>query len=555
MLSRARIATLACFLFIGAVALFAIVDRARAGEPAVGLAATGSDQSQYIVTGAQAGGALQRGDRIAIDDPRELAAYELHALAVGARLHVRRVAPSPAVNLTIPVVPKARPSYSAAVYVIEPLFLGIAALIAARGRSNGSLSLAWLFALIVLLFNPTTSAWPGWLLMGYEVAGGGIAILAFFCATDFATRFTGDPNAVWARRYRAVSLGVALAAVALGIVLSVTALGNSPLGQAAELFPLIAQALCFLGGLAIAYTRAPPAERQRVAWVTASLAIGSIGFVATVLLQASGVPEPQRDLPLLLLIAMPLGCAYAILRYRLLDIAFVVNRATVFGVTSLLLLAALALVDFGLQTLVGFWLTRTGIYVQLGLALAIGIATRPIHERVDRFVDDIFFRQRHEAERTLRRFVREVAYIDDTDVVLARTVETVERAAALRCTVLLASSGGGNLRVTTGASTDAPAEVDRNDGAVVRLLATREPADLHDVQTALLGDYAFPMFARNRLLGVLVCGGKADGVAAYAPDELEAIGAVAHATGLALDLLRIEALERELGRLRSEAAV
>jgi hypothetical protein len=61
------------------------------------------------------------------------------------------------------------------------------------------------------------------------------------------------------------------------------------------------------------------------------------------------------------------------------------------------------------------------------------------------------------------------------------------------------------------------------------------------------------MFARNRLSGLLVCDGKAAGPAAYAPDELDAIAAVANAAGLALDLLRIESLERELEALRPPA--
>lgn len=90
------------------------------------------------------------------------------------------------------------------------------------------------------------------------------------------------------------------------------------------------------------------------------------------------------------------------------------------------------------------------------------------------------------------------------------------------------------------------APIDRNDESVVRLRATRETVDLRDADSALRGDFAFPMFARKRLLGILVCADKADGTAVYAPDELEAIGAVAHAAGVAIDLLRIEALERAL---------
>jgi hypothetical protein len=430
------------------------------------------------------------------------------------------------------------------------MFVCVAAVIAARGRSSGSLALAWLLGLIVLLVNPITAAWPRWLTFGYSFASFLFAILALGCAADFASRFAGDPQAPWARRYRGFARAVGVAAIVLNayasFVGSFTAV--TPLAlQYAVTAGFFVQAAVFLVGLGLAYARAPASDRQRVSWVAISLGTGIVGFIISVVLQNAGIAEPARDIPLLLLLAMPLGCAYAILRYRLLDIAFVVNRATVFAITSLLVLAALALVDFGLQTLLGSWLLRTGIYVQLGLALAIGIATRPIHERVDRLVDDLFFRQRHETERTLRRFAREVAYIDKTEVVLARTVETVERAAKLHCSLFLTDPTGDLTPASANASL--LERIDRNDGAIVRLLATREPVDLRDVQSALSGDYAFPMFARNRLLGVLVCGGKADGVA-YAPDELEAIGAVAHATGFALDLLRIEALERELAELR-----
>jgi hypothetical protein len=284
--------------------------------------------------------------------------------------------------------------------------------------------------------------------------------------------------------------------------------------------------------------------------VTLSLASGVFGFVGTALLGAAGFAEPARDYPLLLLLVMPVGCAYAILRYRLLDIAFVVNRATVFGVTSLLVLAALAIVDYGLQTLLGSWLLRSGLPVQLGLALAIGIATRPIHERVDRLVDDVFFRQRHETERILRRFARDVAYIDDRHVVVERTAETIARATRLHCTVWFMTDDG--LRAVAQSGGDVPREtIDRNDAALVRLLATREPADLHEVSTALRGDFAFPMFARNRLLGVLVCAGNGAGATADAPDERESIAVVAHACGVAVDLLQIERLERELDAFRS----
>lgn len=553
MLSWRRIATLGAFIAIAAIALFAALDRSRAGTPSARLVPDGAASNRrFVVTKVLSTSLLHRDDRVEIDDPGTLAALQFQGLAAGSTLRVRRIAPLPQVTLDEPIVRYALPRIAFVFFAIEALFIGIAILIAARARASGALSLAWLFGLLTLVFNQTAPAWPTWLILINAIAQGPIAIVAFSCATDFATRFAGDATAPWARRMRAISRGIALVAICVGAGLSLDSFyrPTTPVAlQDAAMAAIVSSALLFLVALGIAYAQASAVERPRVSWVAASLGAGIVSIIVSILAQIAGISEPLRDYPLLLLIAMPLGCAYAILRYRLLDVAFVVNRATVFGVTSLLVIAALALVDFGLQALLGSWILHTGSYVQLGLALAIGIATRPVHARVDHFVDDLFFRQRHEAERALRQFAREVSYIDDSDVVLERTVATVARAARRRCAVLL-TAREGLVGVAASAEGSLPAFIDRNDGAVVRLRAEREPVDPYDVQTAIAGDFAFPMFARNRLLGVLVCGDRTTSVTTYAPDELSAIGAVAHASGLALDLLRIEALERELAATR-----
>lgn len=561
MLLGSRIAALVVFVGIAAMVLFAAVDRGRVGAPSAMLASDGTtSNTRFIVTRTPATSPLHLGDHVEINDPRELAAFEYHALALGSTLRVHRIMPLPQATIDIPVVAPSASGYvnlgsSALIIAIEAMFIGIAALIAVRGRSSGSLSLAWLFALILLLPNATTPAWPSSLILAWAIfSNGASAMIAFMCATDFATRFAADASLRWTSRFRRISLGLGLLAIALNLSDSFEFYflpTTSAAFNDAALAALLAQAMFFLIALCVAFTTAPTAERQRVSWVAMSLGIGVAGFVISLLAAFAGVTEPARDYPLLLLIAMPLGCAYAILRYRLLDIGFVVNRATVFGITSVLVLGALAVVDYGLSKLLGSWLVHNGTYVQLGVALAIGMATRPAHARVDRLVDHLFFRQRHETEHALRRFAQDVAYIDDRGAVLRQTVEIVASAARLRCALLLTSTDGLSVAAASEAA-DEPKTVDRNDAAIVRLRATREAVDLHGVQTAIAGDFAFPMFARNRMLGVLVCGGKSDGVTAYAPDELDAISAVAHASGLALDLLRVEALERELSELRRE---
>jgi hypothetical protein len=197
------------FLAIAAVALFAAFGRSGAGMPAATLVPDGAASNvRFIVTRAPPPSRLHVGDRVEIDDPRTLAALTYHSLVAGSTVRVRRIGPVPA-DVEEPVVVDQRPAFAIALVPLELVFFVIAAFIAAKGRAAGSLSLAWLLACIVLIANPTTPAWPRWLIVAFAIGGVTISVAAFFFATDFATRLAGDPDAQWARRLRRSAFVVA----------------------------------------------------------------------------------------------------------------------------------------------------------------------------------------------------------------------------------------------------------------------------------------------------------------------------------------------------------
>jgi hypothetical protein len=559
MLSPARVITLVALAVVTALTVFAAFDRGDMGLPSATLRLASPDSNSiFRVTAAPPGDPLRVGDVVAIDDPARLAALELSALRAGSTFPVRRISPEGNANVDEPVRRGGSFPFRFIFLALQMPFVIVAAIVTARGGRNGrdgSLSLAWLLGFIPMLTNPTSASWPLPCVLIYAIVSNILPVSAFACASDFASQIGGDGDARWARRFRRIAFATAWISgiTALGVGVDGFVQPHTPvIVQDAVIAALVVQALLVVVGLGLAYRRVRESDRHKALWVITSIVVAAIGFMLTVILGTAGVREPLRDLPLLLLIAMPVGCAYAILRYRLLDIGFVVNRATVFGITSLLVLAALALVDFGLQNLLGSVLVRTGVAIQLGLALAIGVATRPLHDRVDVFVDDLFFRKRHATEAALREFARDVAFIGDRAIVVRRAVETIANHAELSATCFLEVRGGFTYACSSGPAPVALG-VDRNDPAVVRMLATRSVVDLHAIATPIVGDFVFPMFTRDRLAGFIACGDKVDGVAAYAPDEIEAIAAVARATALALDLLRVEALERELETLRRSA--
>jgi hypothetical protein len=281
-----------------------------------------------------------------------------------------------------------------------------------------------------------------------------------------------------------------------------------------------------LGCALLAIHDARGAERSRIAWATGSLALLYVAPPAAFVAQIAGLDWPlvaaitDFSFPL-----AALGLTYALLGHRLLDIGFALNRASVFAAVSLTVVGAFTLAEWAL----GGWLASasrtTNVAVSAGLALALGLAIHPIHALTDRLVDEVFFRKRHEAEQALRAFAKEAAFITDPALVIERTSEILR--ARTDCT-------SADILLYDGAH--AYGDVGQNDPALVTLRATRDVVALRGVATALHGEYCFPMSAGGTLIGALVIGPKRLGES-FAPDERDAVAAVAHGVGTALALL------------------
>ena len=284
--------------------------------------------------------------------------------------------------------------------------------------------------------------------------------------------------------------------------------------------PMIAL-LCAL----VAVRAANGTERTRVAWATGALAVLYVFGIATIQSYFTTNAVLYYWILNFAWFIAPLGLLYALLSRRLLDVGFVLNRAAVFAGVSLFVVGIFTLAEWAL----GGWLHSAGrianVAVSAAIALALGLSLHQIHKRVDRFVDNVFFRKRHEDEDALKRFAREAAFITDPDVVVERARETLERHTGASSIEFVLPDGDGHY-----------GSIDKNDPALVRLRASHEIVDLHRANTALTGALAYPMLACGRLIGALVLGPKSGGEP-YAPDEEGAIAQLAHGVGVALDLL------------------
>jgi hypothetical protein len=151
-------------------------------------------------------------------------------------------------------------------------------------------------------------------------------------------------------------------------------------------------------------------ESQQIKWLAFFAAIMAVGF---------GIIDAGAWLFLVGTAAFncfPIGVGIAVMRYRLLDIDVVINRALVYGSLA----AILALVySGGVTAIQALFTALTGQEEQPQLAivvstLLIAALFTPLRRRIPSFIDRRFYRRKYDAAKTLEAFSAKLR--DETDL-------------------------------------------------------------------------------------------------------------------------------------------
>lgn len=118
---------------------------------------------------------------------------------------------------------------------------------------------------------------------------------------------------------------------------------------------------------------ATPQERPRIMWVILGFIFGYGGVVVLNLLGSLALPPiPVYNMLQTLNILVPIAVTYAILKHRVIDVRFFLNRALVYGALTTIGIGLLVLLDFA----VAKRLETFGVVVEVAGALVLGIGTR-----------------------------------------------------------------------------------------------------------------------------------------------------------------------------------
>ncbi len=97
--------------------------------------------------------------------------------------------------------------------------------------------------------------------------------------------------------------------------------------------------------------------------------------------------------------------AYAVLRHKLFDLGFAVNRTLVFGAVGVLLLASFALIEWAIKQAIPKVWYGGSVYISAGIAVGLYLLFNRIHHSVEHAIERLFFHKWQLNEAALKRFV------------------------------------------------------------------------------------------------------------------------------------------------------
>lgn len=409
-----------------------------------------------------------------------------------------------------------------------------------RGRDRASLMLG-IWCLGVALGLP--DAWWGALNPGGRLVGGALTA-ALWTYSPFMLYLVVESIATGvSRRAVLVARTLMFVTVAPAIVVSViNATAQARTGCSVVDFTpwmvngaFTSSQLVIIGFFVVSYLRTTGLARQRVRWIFWAFLISRFGVLLNLFNRLAVHPIHLSGAEWLTVMIFPLGCAYAILRHRIIDVNFVLNRTLVYTILTTLVVGIFVLVENVLNAVA---VSRgIGLTVEIAVALGLGLSLNVLHKRVEGVLERTLFRRKFEAALKLQQLSEEAAYTESPDALLRRATTEIPRAMGASGAALYERREKGYELIADGGLA-LPQTVDVDDAAFVRLRTRLSPVDLGDIASALGPDaVAFPLAVRGQLSGALICGRRANGEI-YAPDEMRMLRDAAHEVGAELYAMR-----------------
>lgn len=306
---------------------------------------------------------------------------------------------------------------------------------------------------------------------------------------------------------------------------------------------------------------------KQLKWIVWGTGAGMLPFALIYAIPYFGglTTTPEMELSLVPMALVPLSFAYAIVKYRLMDVEILFKR----GLLVASLMAGIATIYLTVFLLGTSWFggDEHSLIIAVLSAIIAALAVPAFRTRTERFLDRLFYREHYDFRRALARLAGEMNSQLDLVPLANRLVSRIAETFRMERVALLTdprSSGGSDLRVIAGHGLDdaetavaerfaAAASVRKrlSAGAIARTALMPAP-----VREGVWAVNAVPCFARGEVVGVFLLGSTVDGEG-LSSEDLDLLRTVAAQAATALVNARLysslQAKHEEVVALREQS--
>ena len=262
--------------------------------------------------------------------------------------------------------------------------------------------------------------------------------------------------------------------------------------------------------------------------------------------------------------------AYAMVRYRLLDVEIVLKKSLIYALLLLvLLLPSYLLVVLGQLSAFGSINYVFSILI-LGLFILVGFFYPKLRFRTEEALERVLFKKRVNYRETLLQSSRDMVSIVDITALSDKLVQTVGKSLGIEKVSLLldnAANGSYHLEASVGLDLEQPERVLLpKEGPLVQLLQRRrEPIVREELEWVPVGpetpqtiatmsklgaEISLPIVSKDKLIGILNLGNK-ENKSFYSNEDLELLSTLANQAAIAIENARLyENLKQSQDTLR-----
>ena len=417
------------------------------------------------------------------------------------------------------------------------LTLLVVAFIALRRPSLATAALVWFGAGVLTTGNVIAQfSWLPNPIYGIVavIIDAGLGMLPGLALLPFIVRFPHDPRTPRERMRTRIADGILIAGIVVAVIQAIyEPVIFSTWGPYDVWSPPI-YALIVLVFALLSYQDTAGEERKRIGWVLAGFVVTAISFAIfnsadTDFMTANdwwavGVMLTAQCFE----IALPLALAYAVLRHRVLDIGFVLNRTAVYAVMTTLVVAFVGFVDWLATRFIGE--QHVALAIEALMTISFGFALNWMHGRLESLLDRVVFRQRYIAETRIDYRIEAFAFAESIaaiDEALASDAAEILKLSSAAVFGRFLQTAPFRRSAATGWAAENASSLDPDSLIVRTLRAIERPLFLDDA--ALMpagfpeGDLrpilAIPILVQHELTGLVLYGNHRDG-ASPDPEEV-----------------------------------